>query len=269
MDAALAPTASGRQRSSSFFQVAGIAPATGAASVSGNFPSPTSAQVSSGAVAGLVKSPSGTSALVDGGAGTAGPSSSSSSGGGASQYPGCDTPDIVLANGQKWAACNVGATTAYAGQVYPSGTPTTAQKAYVGAYFQWGRNDDLTAGTTTTTRAPAGTLAGGVGHSNFITGSDWIATANGNLWGGGSTSLGSGFYSGQAAADQAAMKGPCAVAYHVPTQAEWYSAMNTLHAGLTNTSAAQNDTVIATTLKLPLAGYKDMGSGVIALQGAY
>ncbi len=66
VDASLVPTASGRQRSSSFFQVAGIAPATGAASVSGNFPSPTAAQVSSGAVAGLVKSPSGTSALVDG-----------------------------------------------------------------------------------------------------------------------------------------------------------------------------------------------------------
>ena len=45
VEAALAPTASGRNRSASFFQVAGTAPATGLVSVSGNFPAPTAAQV--------------------------------------------------------------------------------------------------------------------------------------------------------------------------------------------------------------------------------
>lgn len=81
MDAALAPTATGRNRSASFFQVAGTAPATGLVSVVGNFPAPTAAQVSAGAVLGLVKAPNGTGALVDGNsAGTSG----SSSGGGAS-----------------------------------------------------------------------------------------------------------------------------------------------------------------------------------------
>ena len=44
VDAALAPSATGRQRSTSFFQVAGTAPATGLVSVSGNFPQPTAAQ---------------------------------------------------------------------------------------------------------------------------------------------------------------------------------------------------------------------------------
>lgn len=68
MDAVLVPTASGRNRSASFFQVAGTAPATGLVAVAGNFPAPTAAQVSAGAVLGLVKAPTGTGALVDGGA---------------------------------------------------------------------------------------------------------------------------------------------------------------------------------------------------------
>ncbi len=68
LDAALAQTANGRSRSASFFQVAGVAPETEIASVVGNFPAPTAAQVtSSGATAGLVKAPTGTGALVDGG----------------------------------------------------------------------------------------------------------------------------------------------------------------------------------------------------------
>jgi hypothetical protein len=119
-------------------------------------------------------------------------------------YPGCDTEDITLANGQVWAACNAGATTAFSGQAYPAATVerTAGQKAYLGALYQWGRNDDVTAtGTPTTILAPTGTLAGGVGHSNFIfnTGSyDWIETQNSNLWGGGSTSLGLGTFASQA-----------------------------------------------------------------------
>jgi hypothetical protein len=82
IDAVLAPTANGRARSASFFQVAGTAPATGTVSVTGNFPAPTPAQVASGAVSGLVKAPTGTGALVDGYS-SGGSSSSSSSGGGA------------------------------------------------------------------------------------------------------------------------------------------------------------------------------------------
>jgi hypothetical protein len=124
-------------------------------------------------------------------------------------YPGCDTPDINLANGQVWAACNVGATYAYTGAVIPNcgGSATDcalALRPTIGSYFQWGRNDDVTVqGTPTSTLAPAGTLAWGVGHSNFITNAgspyDWIATQNGNLWGGGSTSVGSGTFAGQSA----------------------------------------------------------------------
>lgn len=46
-------------------------------------------------------------------------------------YPWCDTPDIVLWNGQVWAACNVGSTI--------SGTGVESY----GSYFQWGYNTDI------------------------------------------------------------------------------------------------------------------------------
>lgn len=84
LDAALAPTASGRNRSASFFQAAGTSLATGLVSVAGDFPAPTEAQISAGAARGLVKDPDGSGALVDGeSSGTSGsPFSSSSSSGG-------------------------------------------------------------------------------------------------------------------------------------------------------------------------------------------
>ena len=149
VDAALAPTASGRNRSSSFFQVAGTAPATGLVSVAGNFPSPTQAQTAAGAAAGLVKAPTGTGALVDGGSSSS--SSSSSSGGGASKYPGCDANDIYLTgSNQYWAACNVGASNAWTGGVTITNCSAgatdcdSAIRNTLGSYFQWGRNTDVT-----------------------------------------------------------------------------------------------------------------------------
>ncbi len=63
MDALAASTNGGKKRAVSYFQVAGISPATGAVTVTGNYPA------SSGSVAGLVKDPkssSSTGALVDG-----------------------------------------------------------------------------------------------------------------------------------------------------------------------------------------------------------
>ncbi len=63
------------------------------------------------------------------------------------------------------------------------------------------------------------------------------------------------------------MKGPCAAGYHVPTQAEWWSAVSTLNPALTNTSSWQNDTSVATTLKLPLAGLRHYSSAAYLNQG--
>ncbi|NRH21172.1 hypothetical protein HOO68_03950 [Candidatus Gracilibacteria bacterium] len=69
----------------------------------------------------------------------------------ASQYPGCDTPDIVLGD-KVWAACNVGSNIAGFGA-----------ESY-GSYYQWGRND--TGFTVITENSPY----------------DW-QQSNGNSWG--------------------------------------------------------------------------------------
>ncbi len=61
MDAVAGSTSGGKKRAVSYFQVAGISPATGAVSVTGNYPA------SSGSAVGLVKAPGSTEALVDGG----------------------------------------------------------------------------------------------------------------------------------------------------------------------------------------------------------
>lgn len=171
-------TAAGRARLSSYFQVAAFNPATKTASVSGTYPVGTASNVN-----GLVKDPTSQGqfdALVDGTA---------------SRYPGCDTADTILSNGQVWASCNAGATVAWTGGVTLSscgGLPTDCVSAYrntLGSYFQWGRNDDVTAqGSPTATLAPAGATAGTVGHSNFIASNtspfDWKTTPqNDNLWG--------------------------------------------------------------------------------------
>ncbi len=224
------------------------------------------------------------------------------SGKSAPTYPGCDTPDIVLKNGQRWAACNVGATIAYAGQDYPSEgdpepekrsfleifsqwerkqeppsgrAPDADEKAFVGGFFQWGRNEDVTSLLATGAQSPAGSLASAAVGS-FVTSNgqtrDWIAVPNGNLWGGGSTSLGSGSHSAQSVAGKAAMRGPCAPGYHVPTQTEWWSAMSSLHSESTpefkNSDYSQFDSNLGRTLKLPLAGYRDESTGDYFRQGS-
>jgi uncharacterized protein (TIGR02145 family) len=60
-----------------------------------------------------------------------------------SRYPGCDTDDIVLDNGQVWSACNVGATKSYkevdATQLN-SWLPVT-DTSIAGRYFSWGELD--------------------------------------------------------------------------------------------------------------------------------
>ncbi len=104
------------------------------------------------------------------------------------RYPGCDTDDVVLSNGQVWSACNAGATLAYTGATILDGTGSVSDtnlaiRNILGGYFQWGRNDNVAPeGTPTTTLASTGA----VGHSDFImngTGSfDWINPQFDTLW---------------------------------------------------------------------------------------
>lgn len=131
-------------------------------------------------------------------------------------YPGCDTPDIFLANDQVWAACNAGATNAYIGQpivpcYYSSNDCNSAFRNAIGGTYQWGRNDDVSAqGTPTSVLASTGTTANTVGHSNIILNSiyphDWIASQNNNLWGGESTSASGGTFTDQTVPNQALMQ---------------------------------------------------------------
>jgi uncharacterized protein (TIGR02145 family) len=197
-------------------------------------------------------------------------------------YAGCNTPDIVIwatgYNPQIWAACNVGATTAYTNQTLTNcgGGATDCDillRSTIGSYYQWGRNNDITLqGTPTATLALAGTLAGGVGHSNFITNAvsspfDWIATQNDNLWGGAGTTSTAGTFASQGS--PAAMQGPCPAGYHVPTQFEWCSVAQSINPALTCTSAWQNDTSFATALKLPLSGSRYVSTAGYNYQGVY
>lgn len=279
VDAAAAPTVSGRNRSAPLFQVAGISPATGTVSVAGNFPAPTAAQSASGGVAGLVRDPASaslTGAVVDGGASA---TSGGSQAAAVSQYPGCDTVDIYLTgSNQYWAACNVGASTAYSNQsvtfadATAAGGPTAAQKAYMGAYFQWGRNVDVTTGPTV-----AGPLiaAAAASETRFITNAtlprDWITPQDDNLWGGtGSTAVAGTFAS---LGSPAAMKGPCAAGYHVPTQKEWCDAIKAVSPDVTACDAAWHVEATANkfmnTLKLPLAGFRNSSTAAFGSQGAY
>ncbi|MDD5197922.1 MAG: FISUMP domain-containing protein [Candidatus Gracilibacteria bacterium] len=192
-------------------------------------------------------------------------------------YPNCNIANIKLANNQVWSACNVGATTAYVGESIANCAGSAndcdlALRSTLGGYYQWGRNNNVASqGTPTATQAIAGTLAGGVGHSNFITNAtspyDWIATQNDNLWGGAGTTSTAGTFASQGS--PATMQGPCPTSYHVPTQFEWCSAAQSINPALTCTSAWQNDTSIATTLKLPLSGSRYYSPAGYFNQGVY
>lgn len=53
------------------------------------------------------------------------------------RYPGCDTDDIVLANGQVWSACNVGASKSYIGVSNNGNYIPAPANDTIGLYFQW------------------------------------------------------------------------------------------------------------------------------------
>ena len=131
---------------------------------------------------------------------------------------GCNAPDTVVWQGgtnniQIWATCNAGATTAFltGTMIYPSNTaPTTGQEAWMGAYYQWGNNGDLTTASTSSTQVNASGNAASTYSSTtaFITTSslpyDWTSSQNSNLWGNTTNT-------------SVARQGPCISGYHVPS----------------------------------------------------
>lgn len=169
---------------------------------------------------------------------------------------------------QVWSACNAGATTANAdtGTTVSGttvGSPTWYQR--YGAYYQWGRNVDVTTATGFT--GPV-SVDGGTGFIiNASSPYDWLATQNDNLWGGQGTASTAGTFTSKGS--PSAMQGPCPAGYHVPTQYEWWQTLSTLNPALANTGSWQNDTSIATTLKLPLVGSRNDSTAAYGSQGVY
>lgn len=202
----------------------------------------------------------------------------------ASRYPGCDTDDIYLTgSNQYWAACNVGATTAYSNQsvtfadTTAAGGPTAAQKAYMGAYYQWGRNLDVTTGASVNGPFVPATAAS---ETRFITSGtsplDWISPQNDDLWGGMGSTTAAGTY--PSLGSPTAMQGPCGVGYHVPTVKEWCDAIIAVSPTQNGGAAMVCDSAwhveatankFITTLKLPIAGLRSYSNATFSNQGVY
>ena len=128
-----------------------------------------------------------------------------------------------------------------------------------GNHYQWGRPADgheitvWNGATPTSGRGFADATASlsattTPGHPNFILTNggtfDWLATqADPDRW---------------ATANQ----GPCPVGYHVPTDAQWTTA-DSFGAWNNNTDTYNS------ALKLPSAGFRDRGSGLLSFQGVF
>jgi uncharacterized protein (TIGR02145 family) len=143
------------------------------------------------------------------------------------------------ATGKIWMDRNLGATQA--------ATSSTDVNAY-GDLYQWGRRSDghqcRNSATTTTlssTDQPA--------HGDFITinsgNYDWRSPQNTNLWQGVN-----------------GINNPCPSGYRLPTDAE-------LDAERSSWNQNNSAGAFASPLKLPMAGYRDLSSGSLAIVGTY
>ncbi|MDD2634428.1 MAG: FISUMP domain-containing protein [Bacteroidales bacterium] len=127
-------------------------------------------------------------------------------------------------SGRIWMDRNLGAT-----QV---ATSSTSEPAY-GDLYQWGRATD---GHQLRTSGVIGTRASSYnpGHGNFIASDiDWLLTSNDDLWQGVNGT-----------------NNPCPSGYRLPTEAEW-------NAEVATWSTQDEAGAFASTLKLPLAGYRN------------
>lgn len=137
--------------------------------------------------------------------------------------------------GKTWMDRNLGASQA--------ATSSTDAAAY-GDLYQWGRGND---GHQCRTSATTTTLSSNnqPGHGNFIVSpnspNDWRSPQNTNLWQGVN-----------------GVNNPCPIGYRVPTSTE-------LNAELVSWSSSNAAGAFASPLKLPAAGYRDLGAGLFGL----
>ena len=145
--------------------------------------------------------------------------------------------DVFSLTGEIWMDRNLGAL-----QVATSSDDAAAY----GDLYQWGRaadgHESRTSGTTSTLSSNDTP-----GHGDFITNAsspyDWRSTQNNNLWQGVSGT-----------------NNPCPNGYRVPTEAEWAAERASWSSD--NTAGA-----FASPLKLTIAGYRDLFSGMLNYVG--
>ena len=150
------------------------------------------------------------------------------------------TYGTVLAKDNKcWLDRNLGATRV--------ATASNDTQSY-GYYYQWGRGNDghqLTTSTTTATLSSSDTP----GHAQFIavlsSPYDWRSPQNNNLWQGVN-----------------GVNNPCPTGFRLPTNTEQQTMITA--EGITNSATAY-----ASTLKLPVAGYRYVSDGSFYNQGSY
>ena len=150
---------------------------------------------------------------------------------------------VTGADGNCWLDRNLGASRV--------ATSKTDASAY-GWYYQWGRGTD---GHQISTNGTTSTLSSLdiPGHSNFILNStlpkDWRNPQNNNLWQG---------FSGT--------NNPCPGGFRLPTQSEWLAFITAIDSSdCINNNC--DDPFYASTLKLPVSGYRDGSSGSFSVQG--
>ena len=135
-----------------------------------------------------------------------------------------------------------------------------------GAFYQWGRNDDVTAGVFT----PWVTGHVSAGELNSST----LSTGNSLFYAGDST-YGEWYFPdiNITATNRwtANAQGPCPIGYVVPSNgsatSDWEVASNII-VGTTSPATTQLDT-IRSALKLPLSGYRNWSNGVYTFAGSY
>lgn len=143
------------------------------------------------------------------------------------------------ATGRTWMDRNLGATRA--------ATSSTDSQSY-GDLYQWGRAADghqrRNSGTTSTL-----STSDQPGHGSFILAPnspyDWRSPQNSNLWQGVN-----------------GINNPCPGGYRLPTDAEWEAERRSWSSN--NAAGAFNSP-----LRLPVAGYRDNGSGSLANVGSF